>query len=82
MTAISTEPIGSIPRPAYLQNAMQAFQKNEIREEELSDLFAKATRETILQLEATGSPVLSDGEQSKPSFATYAVAGKITRLCL
>lgn len=75
MTAISTEPIGSIPRPAYLQEAMQAFQKNEIKENELSDLFARATRETILQLEATGSPVLSDGEQSKPSFATYAVAG-------
>src|SRR5207249_3755761 len=25
--------------------------------------------------EATGSPVISDGEQRKPSFATYPVAG-------
>lgn len=75
MTAISTEPIGSIPRPAYLQEAMQAFQNSAIKESELSDLFAQATRETISQLEATGSPVISDGEQSKPSFATYPVAG-------
>ncbi|WP_254560084.1 cobalamin-independent methionine synthase II family protein [Dyadobacter diqingensis] len=75
MTKIATEPIGSIPRPAYLQQAMQAFQKSEIQQEELSKLFAKATSETIRQLEATGSPVISDGEQSKPSFATYAIHG-------
>jgi 5-methyltetrahydropteroyltriglutamate--homocysteine methyltransferase len=61
MTTISTEPIGSIPRPAYLQAAMQAFQKNEIPEAELSRLFDQATRETIKELEATGSPVISDG---------------------
>jgi 5-methyltetrahydropteroyltriglutamate--homocysteine methyltransferase len=75
MTFIATEPIGSIPRPAYLQQAMQAFQKNEIPQTELSRLFAQATRETIIELEATGSPVISDGEQSKPSFATYPVHG-------
>ncbi len=32
-------------------------------------------RETIEQFEATGSPVITDGEQSKPSFATYPLAG-------
>ena len=32
-------------------------------------------RETIEQLEATGSTVITDGEQSKPSFATYPLAG-------
>ena len=32
-------------------------------------------RETIAQFEATGSPVVTDGEQSKPSFATYPLAG-------
>lgn len=75
MTTISTESIGSIPRPAYLLEAMQAFQKSEIKKAELSDFFTRATRETIAQLEATGSPVITDGEQSKPSFATYAVDG-------
>ena len=34
-----------------------------------------AVRETIEQLEATGSPVITDGEQGKPSFATYPLAG-------
>lgn len=75
MSTIATEPIGSIPRPAYLQQAMQAFGKGEIKQGELSQLFEKATQETIKELEATGSPVISDGEQSKPSFATYPIAG-------
>ncbi|MDJ1467219.1 cobalamin-independent methionine synthase II family protein [Cytophagaceae bacterium DM2B3-1] len=75
MTQIPTEPIGSIPRPAYLQDAMKAFSKSEIKEAELNTLFEKATLETIKELEATGSPVISDGEQSKPSFATYPIHG-------
>jgi 5-methyltetrahydropteroyltriglutamate--homocysteine methyltransferase len=75
MNKIATEPIGSIPRPAYLQNAMTAFGKGEIKEAELSRLFDTATQETIRELEATGSPVISDGEQSKPSFATYPISG-------
>ncbi len=32
-------------------------------------------RETIEQFEATGSPVITDGEQTKPSFATYPMDG-------
>jgi 5-methyltetrahydropteroyltriglutamate--homocysteine methyltransferase len=32
-------------------------------------------RETIEALRATGSPVLTDGEQRKPSFATYPLVG-------
>jgi 5-methyltetrahydropteroyltriglutamate--homocysteine methyltransferase len=75
MSIIATEPIGSIPRPAYLQQAMQAFGKGEIRQDKLTELVEKATKETIKQLEQTGSPVITDGEQSKPSFATYPIAG-------
>jgi 5-methyltetrahydropteroyltriglutamate--homocysteine methyltransferase len=29
----------------------------------------------ISRLEATGSPVITDGEQTKPSFATYPLVG-------
>jgi 5-methyltetrahydropteroyltriglutamate--homocysteine methyltransferase len=75
MNTIATEPIGSIPRPAYLQQAMAAFGKGEIKEHELSQLCEQATQETIQELEATGAPVISDGEQSKPSFATYPIHG-------
>lgn len=72
---IPTEPIGSIPRPKYLLDAMTAFTKNEIDQEELSTLFNKALVDTINEFEATGSPVITDGEQTKPSFATYPIAG-------
>ncbi|SDG63899.1 5-methyltetrahydropteroyltriglutamate--homocysteine methyltransferase [Dyadobacter soli] len=77
MANIPTEPIGSIPRPAYLQQAMQAYAKAEISSEDLARLFSQATRETIISLEGTGSPVISDGEQSKPSFATYPIHGAL-----
>ncbi len=75
MMKILTEPIGSIPRPAYLQQAMSAFGAGQIKAEELNKLFDQATQETIKELETTGSPVISDGEQSKPSFVTYPLQG-------
>lgn len=68
---IPTEPIGSIPRPSYLIEAMKA----QVNEKELTGLMDKAIKETLEQFERTGSPVLSDGEQSKPSFATYPIQG-------
>ncbi len=72
---IPTEPIGSVPRPAYLVQALGAFSKGEIKADELTRLTEKALAETIHLFEQTGSPVISDGEQSKPSFATYPIAG-------
>ena len=72
---IKTEPIGSIPRPAYLIEAMNNFSKGQIKESELSELKDQAIRETLSLFEQTGSPVITDGEQSKPSFATYPVHG-------
>ncbi|WP_342083778.1 cobalamin-independent methionine synthase II family protein [Dyadobacter sp. OTU695] len=77
MITIPTEPIGSIPRPVYLQQAMQAYTKDEITSGDLARLISQATRETIKSLEETGSPVISDGEQSKPSFATYPIHGAL-----
>jgi len=41
----------------------------------LDELFDEAVRDTITEFEATGSPVITDGEQRKPSFATYPIAG-------
>lgn len=72
---IPTEPIGSIPRPAYLLEAMAACARGELSQAELDRQYERATRETMEALEQTGSPVLSDGEQSKPSFVTYPLAG-------
>jgi 5-methyltetrahydropteroyltriglutamate--homocysteine methyltransferase len=72
---IQTEPIGSIPRPKYLVDALQAFSQKQIQESELSKLFDEALTDTIKRFEETGSPVITDGEQSKPSFATYPISG-------
>ena len=69
--SLPTEPIGSIPRTPALIDAMSAFAAGRITEVELNHAGNQATRETIAELEATGSPVVSDGEQTKPSFATY-----------
>jgi 5-methyltetrahydropteroyltriglutamate--homocysteine methyltransferase len=72
---IPTESVGSIPRPSYLINAMRDFSIGQIPESELSILAERAIKETIKELEKTGSPVITDGEQSKPSFATYPIGG-------
>ncbi len=72
---IPTEPIGSIPRPPALLADLQAAAEGRSSDAELDALFAAAVEDTIRELEATGSPVVTDGEQRKPSFVTYPVAG-------
>ena len=71
--SILTEPIGSIPRPRALMEGARAFAAGRIARAEFDALFDDAVRETIELFEATGSPVVTDGEQSKPSFATYPI---------
>jgi 5-methyltetrahydropteroyltriglutamate--homocysteine methyltransferase len=73
--AILTEPIGSIPRPLLLLEAMSSFQAGQINRDALEQAYADALRDTIKRFEQTGSPVISDGEQTKPSFATYPLSG-------
>lgn len=75
--SIPTEPVGSIPRPPRLLEAISAFERGEIKRKELDLLYTDALRDTIQQFEATGSPVITDGEQTKPSFATYPIHGLI-----
>src|SRR6266508_1766070 len=72
---LPTEPIGSIPRPAALIEGMRAAAAGQIWAEKLEALFDDAVRDTIQRFEETGSPVITDGEQRKPSFATYPVHG-------
>jgi 5-methyltetrahydropteroyltriglutamate--homocysteine methyltransferase len=73
--ALPTEPVGSIPRPRELIDAVRTAAAGEMSASALAALYDSALRETITQLEATGSPVITDGEQTKPSFATYPLAG-------
>ncbi|MEO8698476.1 MAG: 5-methyltetrahydropteroyltriglutamate--homocysteine methyltransferase, partial [Kofleriaceae bacterium] len=70
---IPTEPIGSIPRPESL---LAALTTSPARSPTLEPLYDAATRDTIRRFEATGSPVITDGEQRKyHNFWTYCVDG-------
>jgi 5-methyltetrahydropteroyltriglutamate--homocysteine methyltransferase len=72
--SIPTEPIGSIPRPLSLIEAINAL--GDGTDPSLDALYEEATRDTIEQFEATGSPVITDGEQRKyHNFWTYSVHG-------
>lgn len=72
---MKTEPIGSIPRPRTLIAAIAAFQSGQIDGASLNAEYARALQDTIDRFAKTGSPMITDGEQSKPSFATYPLAG-------
>jgi 5-methyltetrahydropteroyltriglutamate--homocysteine methyltransferase len=73
--ALATEPIGSIPRPRALLDGIQARAEGAISQGDLDALYEDAVRDTIARFEKAGSPVVTDGEQRKPSFATYPIAG-------
>jgi 5-methyltetrahydropteroyltriglutamate--homocysteine methyltransferase len=72
---MQTESIGSIPRPATLIQAVADYQAGRIARSVLDNEYANAAEDTIARLAQTGSPIISDGEQTKPSFATYPLSG-------
>ena len=72
---IPTEPIGSIPRPAEVIGAWNDRQAGRVSEEGFRQILDGALQDTIRRMEATGSPVVTDGEQTKSSFATYPLDG-------
>jgi 5-methyltetrahydropteroyltriglutamate--homocysteine methyltransferase len=70
---IPTEPIGSIPRPTKLIEALAA---GSFTDPKLDPLYDAAVKDTIERFEATGSPIITDGEQRKyHNFWTYSVQG-------
>jgi 5-methyltetrahydropteroyltriglutamate--homocysteine methyltransferase len=71
---IPTEPIGSVPRPTELIDAIARV--GDGTDPSLEPLYDEAIRDTVRQFEATGSPVITDGEQRKyHNFWTYSVEG-------
>ncbi|MFB6231880.1 MAG: cobalamin-independent methionine synthase II family protein, partial [Salinibacter sp.] len=72
---LPTEPIGSIPRPEELIESLRAYRHGDLSQEALDQVYDRALRATIDAFEDTGSPVITDGEQAKPSFLTYPVEG-------
>ena len=72
-TGIPTEPVGSLPRPAKLQDTYARYDAGEASRAELEAEQDAAIRDSIERGEATGEPIISDGEQRWSSFATYAI---------
>ena len=72
-TGIPTEPVGSLPRPARLQAAYADYDAGKISQEQLEAEQDEAVKDSIARGEATGAPIVSDGEQRWSSFATYAI---------
>ncbi|MET7420224.1 5-methyltetrahydropteroyltriglutamate--homocysteine methyltransferase [Dactylosporangium sp. NPDC005555] len=68
---IPTENVGSLPRPMRLQEKIAQYDAGEIGIEELHAEQDAACRDSITRMEATGAPIVSDGEQRASSFATY-----------
>lgn len=73
--ALPTEPIGSIPRPEEVIESLAAHCRGELSRNALDRVADRALRATIAAFEDTGSPVITDGEQAKPSFLTYPIEG-------
>jgi len=71
---IPTENVGSLPRPAKLQDAIADYDAGNLTFEELKAEQDAACRDSITRMEATGAPIVSDGEQRASSFATYPLA--------
>ncbi len=70
---IPTEPMGF--HRAKVITAFEQYERGSLSREEFESIGSEAVRETIEKFEATGSPVITDGEQTKPSFATYPIHG-------
>lgn len=68
---IPTENVGSLPRPTRLQDAIAAYDARTGSHEQLVAEQDAACKDSIERTEATGSPIVSDGEQRASSFAPY-----------
>ena len=71
--AMPTEPVGSLPRPAKLQQAFKDYDAGKIKHSALVKEQDVACADSIKRGEATGQPIISDGEQRMSSFATYPI---------
>ena len=70
---IPTELVGSLPRPMALQEAYADYDAGKIDFAELQAAQDAAAEDSIRRLEATGEPIVTDGEQRESSFATYPI---------
>lgn len=68
---LPTEPVGSLPRPSSLQRVVLDAETGLASAEELREAQERAVRDTLERMAEAGSPILTDGEQRRQSFASY-----------
>ncbi|KAJ6530668.1 hypothetical protein B0H19DRAFT_1191749 [Mycena capillaripes] len=71
--AIPTEPVGSLPRPQYLQAVIADYDAERASLEELQAAQERAAENSVRRMEETGQEIVTDGEQRASSFATYPI---------
>ena len=73
---LPTEPIGSLPRTPELLAGLAEIEAGRRTEADIEPLFDAAVADTMARFAATGSPVVTDGEQRKyQNFFTYSLTG-------
>ena len=68
---ILTTHVGSLSRPPELVVLLEAQRKGQVEPEGFDEACRQAVRKVVEQQAAAGISIISDGEQSKPSFSTY-----------
>lgn len=68
---LPTEPVGSVPRPSALQRAVLDAELGHVDRAAVTEAEEAAVQHTLERFQATGSLIISDGEQRRASFATY-----------
>jgi 5-methyltetrahydropteroyltriglutamate--homocysteine methyltransferase len=71
--SIPIEPIGSIPRPQNLIDPMSRWNGGEITREAVDAVAQAAISDTIRRVRGHRVAVITEGEESNPSFATWSV---------
>ena len=71
---IPTELVGSLPRPMTLRTGLRRLRRRRnLSWQQLQAEQDAAAEDSIHRLEATGEPIVTDGEQRESSFATYSI---------
>ena len=67
---IPTEGCGGVPRPSLLMEASASLLDGQLSREDYDVAVERALVETIAEMAATRGPIINDGEQFEPIFAT------------
>ena len=72
---VLTTHVGSLPRSQKVVDLIFARERNDVFSiNEFDDVMTKAVKATVKKQKDAGIDIVSDGETSKISYATYAVS--------